>query len=95
MYPCTISSVNGSLVSFLQFLKKYFNLLALGRLVISARNKVATSRRMWLNFAGSRSSGILTNKVCGNIVTSSWQSCMLLELPSLFPLAVFWHFLEN
>ena len=76
---CLFPDIIGSMVSFFQFLREYFNLLALGRLGISARNKVTTSGWMWLNSAGNRSSGVLSNSVSGKNM-SSWQSCWLTSL---------------
>ena len=72
---CTIYHNNGSLVSFLQFFRKY--LPALRRLGISGGDKVATSRWIWLNSASSSGFRMLNDGVCGNIFISSWQSRLL------------------
>ena len=77
VYPCTITNINGLVSSFLQFLRRYFNLLAL---TISAGNKVVSNGWMRLNSAGNRKCEMLSNGVSGNIINFSWQSWWLASL---------------
>ena len=77
VYPCTITNINGLVSSFLQFLRRYFNLLALA---ISAGNKVVSNGWMRLNSAGNRKCEMLSNGVSGNIINFSWQSWWLASL---------------